>query len=438
MSLSTAPPTVVAPSTAAAEVDVNWGDLLGFTADPALRLAAAASSSSCTSTPPPLPVSPNLSSAASFPTPASLPSASPISRTYSQTSASSSLQVALATLKSPGRKSAAQRQRSHTAHTAAPYPVPGAAGPPYPVNPAAPTSYRGPGLPSVLLRSISDSACPTQASLAASFPPALSPPADLPQTPLTPSPFLPDYAPPTIVDEKPEDIVVPEHDERKPKKTRRKPAGHVPRPMNSFMLYRSAQLKELGEYRDESGTKLQQADLSRLIAVKWREESAEVREGYTRRALQEKELHALRYPDYAFRPKATRRASAKGKAVITSSASPGATSDSTLPTPPPAPVASGLVGANPLSELLPEPRGICTAGDPSASPHKGLPGLHAQAAVHPVSLSSTAYTVRPARIYHFVGPAAVLQDVAGCAELTSEEPRAGASLAVLASSRNTC
>ena len=88
--------------------------------------------------------------------------------------------------------------------------------------------------------------------------------------------------------------------------------------MNSFMLYRSAQLKELGEYRDESGVKLQQADLcaslasrlflslktrltfrsraARLIAVKGREESTEVREGYTRRALQEKELHALRYP----------------------------------------------------------------------------------------------------------------------------------------------
>ncbi|GAA5825140.1 hypothetical protein JCM3770_000645 [Rhodotorula araucariae] len=341
MTSSTTSPTAVPPSAVAeVDVDVDWGVLLGSTAP---RVA----STSCAGTPPLLPTSPDLSAAASFPTPASLPCASPISRTYSQTSASSTLQAALATLKSPLRKSPAQRKRSNTAHLTAPYPAVGGMGSSA-VNPAAPTLWRGQGFPSVLLRSASDTACPTQVSLA--------PPADLPGTALTSSPFLPDYAPPKVAAPSSDDIIVEhavgEHADRKPKKNGRKPAGHVPRPMNSFMLYRSAQLKELEECREVAGAKLQQSDLSRLIAAKWRDESVEVREQYTRRALEEKELHALRYPDYAFRPKATRRSSAKVRLEATTGGSLDVTDDLTLPTPPPAPLACGLAGSNPLSELL--------------------------------------------------------------------------------------
>ncbi|GAA5986151.1 hypothetical protein JCM10908_006433 [Rhodotorula pacifica] len=91
--------------------------------------------------------------------------------------------------------------------------------------------------------------------------------------------------------------------------TAREPVAiaHIPRPPNSFMLYRSAQNKLLSQVRSEEGDKLQQADLSRMIAQMWKDETADVKEQYAQRAAAEKAEHALKYPGYIYRPKTSGR-----------------------------------------------------------------------------------------------------------------------------------
>lgn len=120
----------------------------------------------------------------------------------------------------------------------------------------------------------------------------------------------------------------PEADPRKRGKGRltaeeRAASGHIPRPPNSFMLYRSAQNKLLSQLRSQEGDKLQQADLcecrvgkgsrtflgeaddgslfpsARMIAQMWHDETPEVRDQYAKQAAAEKAEHALKYPGKA-------------------------------------------------------------------------------------------------------------------------------------------
>lgn len=56
------------------------------------------------------------------------------------------------------------------------------------------------------------------------------------------------------------------HSRARPTAEERAASGHIPRPPNSFMLYRSAQNKLLSQVRSEEGDKLQQADLCELLA----------------------------------------------------------------------------------------------------------------------------------------------------------------------------
>ncbi|GAA5867851.1 hypothetical protein JCM3774_005881 [Rhodotorula dairenensis] len=132
----------------------------------------------------------------------------------------------------------------------------------------------------------------------------------------------------------------PEADARKRNRARptaeeRAASGHIPRPPNSFMLYRSAQNKLLSQVRSEEGDKLQQADLSRMIAQMWQDETPEVREHYAKQAAAEKAEHALKYPGYTYRPKSSgRRKAIKFKS---DSVSPKGRSRQLAAVPPPPP-----------------------------------------------------------------------------------------------------
>ncbi|GAA5922100.1 hypothetical protein JCM3775_003490 [Rhodotorula graminis] len=333
-------------------IGIRWDDVLAVASRS--NVAAAPSSHRSDARTPPPSTSPNLYSKADFPTPTSLAAPSPMARTSSQVSVPPSpFEAALATLKSPPRRTRASRKRTSAASVNSDTSSSSTA--PAFVNPAAPTAWTGPGFPSVLLRSASDSSCPTRASLA----PLSDLSVAVTSAPLHPSPFLSDTS--SAVAEastsacRADDIIV-DSPSRKRKKTTKKPDGYIPRPPNSFFLYRSARLKELSAARDESdSSKPQQAELSRHIAAMWKAESVEVREMYARRAAEEKEAHAQRYPDYAFRPKPARRSSAKAKLEHSlddgaSTSMHAAVEGSTWST---SDAWTGLVGANPLGELLP-------------------------------------------------------------------------------------
>ncbi|BGP18603.1 hypothetical protein JCM10213_004236 [Rhodosporidiobolus nylandii] len=89
------------------------------------------------------------------------------------------------------------------------------------------------------------------------------------------------------------------------KKTRsRYREGHIPRPPNAWLLYRSARLREFMEREQKGGPAVPlQADLSKLIAEMWRSEPFDIREQYARLALAEAEEHKKLYPEYTYKPK---------------------------------------------------------------------------------------------------------------------------------------
>ena len=75
-----------------------------------------------------------------------------------------------------------------------------------------------------------------------------------------------------------------------------KRSDHVPRPPNSFMLFRSA------VYRKEIVNEKLQGDLSIAAGKMWKSLSDEQKAPWVEKALQIREEHAQRYPGYRFRP----------------------------------------------------------------------------------------------------------------------------------------
>ncbi|KAI0044989.1 hypothetical protein FA95DRAFT_1561627 [Auriscalpium vulgare] len=80
-----------------------------------------------------------------------------------------------------------------------------------------------------------------------------------------------------------------------------KPGDRPPRPPNAWILYRSDMLKNLPPV-EPGQPKRPQADVSKAIAVMWKDETEEIRAEYERRAERAKEEHALKYPGYRFAP----------------------------------------------------------------------------------------------------------------------------------------
>ncbi|BGP34094.1 hypothetical protein JCM10296v2_005909 [Rhodotorula toruloides] len=133
----------------------------------------------------------------------------------------------------------------------------------------------------------------------------------------------------------------------KRKRSKESKPGHIPRPRNSFMIYRSAQIKALSDYVTPSGQRLPQSDLSRMIASMWREETLEVRERYARQAEEEKAEHYRRHPDYRYQPATSRKKAGDGN----SSNADKSRSSMVFPPSPPASVSSS--GFTTPSVLLP-------------------------------------------------------------------------------------
>ncbi|KAG0046932.1 hypothetical protein BGZ89_005113, partial [Linnemannia elongata] len=95
------------------------------------------------------------------------------------------------------------------------------------------------------------------------------------------------------VDQQEETVEYPKSAKTTASKTAAKPFK-IPRPANSFMLYRA-----------ENGKKfpgLVATELSAKLGEAWRREPQDVRDRYDEMAEQAKRDHALKYPDYKFAP----------------------------------------------------------------------------------------------------------------------------------------
>jgi len=80
--------------------------------------------------------------------------------------------------------------------------------------------------------------------------------------------------------------------------------GYISRPMNSFMLYRSAYADRVKQFCKENNHQV----VSQVTGASWPLEPREVRELYEQLAILERDNHAAAHPDYKFAPnKSTKR-----------------------------------------------------------------------------------------------------------------------------------
>ena len=85
--------------------------------------------------------------------------------------------------------------------------------------------------------------------------------------------------------------------------------GKIPRPMNSFMLYRRAFTERAKEWCAQNNHQI----VSRATAESWRIETPSIREFFERNALIERENHKRAHPEYKFTPNKNAGASKKGR-----------------------------------------------------------------------------------------------------------------------------
>lgn len=88
------------------------------------------------------------------------------------------------------------------------------------------------------------------------------------------------------------------HEERH-QEVSRQHKGNIPRPLNSFMLYRQAYKERIKKW-GEQGNNNQL--ISRVAGVSWALEPAEVKEFYAKASIMERDNHADAFPDYKFAP----------------------------------------------------------------------------------------------------------------------------------------
>jgi hypothetical protein len=85
--------------------------------------------------------------------------------------------------------------------------------------------------------------------------------------------------------------------------------GRIPRPLNAFMLYRSAFIERARAWCGQN----KQQFLSQVIATSWRMESADVQQRYKRYAERERLNHYKAHPTYKFSPRRPDSAGRKGQ-----------------------------------------------------------------------------------------------------------------------------
>ena len=89
---------------------------------------------------------------------------------------------------------------------------------------------------------------------------------------------------------------------------------HIPRPPNSFMLYRKSQLEQMKAHPDLKA--LKQSDLSKYFGDKWKNEPRDVKDYWGEEAEKAKKKHNQLYPDYRFAPRRKKRKSCNNVADI--------------------------------------------------------------------------------------------------------------------------
>ncbi|KAF4622547.1 hypothetical protein D9613_008974 [Agrocybe pediades] len=87
----------------------------------------------------------------------------------------------------------------------------------------------------------------------------------------------------------------------KPRRNKKSP-NYVPRPPNSFILFRAHMRKQLPPVSPGRPPRTLQEE-SRLIGAMWHAASKDVRQEYVSLQEQAKENHRLRHPDYKFSPR---------------------------------------------------------------------------------------------------------------------------------------
>ncbi|KAH9476076.1 Repressor ROX1 [Psilocybe cubensis] len=80
---------------------------------------------------------------------------------------------------------------------------------------------------------------------------------------------------------------------------RKKPANHIPRPQNAFILFRSECIRQK---MIPKSVEKDYRNLSRICGKVWKQMSADEREPWFRMADQEKISHSIKYPNYKFQP----------------------------------------------------------------------------------------------------------------------------------------
>ncbi|KAJ7087910.1 hypothetical protein B0H15DRAFT_885924, partial [Mycena belliarum] len=81
--------------------------------------------------------------------------------------------------------------------------------------------------------------------------------------------------------------------------SRKQPAGHIPRPPNAFILFRSSFIRS---QRVSSEVEPSHSTLSKIIGLTWKRLPEAERRVWHAKARQAGEAHRRRFPAYAFRP----------------------------------------------------------------------------------------------------------------------------------------
>ncbi|BGP10389.1 Repressor of filamentous growth 1 [Rhodotorula toruloides] len=92
-----------------------------------------------------------------------------------------------------------------------------------------------------------------------------------------------------------------------------------PRPMNAWLIFRTAQLRQMQE--DDPGLRKSQGELSKIISEMWRGADPELKQHYEELAKQRKLEHQRVYPDYRYSPAKTQGKASKPKRSISSGSS---------------------------------------------------------------------------------------------------------------------
>jgi len=86
--------------------------------------------------------------------------------------------------------------------------------------------------------------------------------------------------------------------------------GHIPRPANSFLLFRSEWLKEsIANSTQGDGVRQEQRNVSRRAGEAWRSLSEDAKGHYQKQAQLVKEEHSRKYPEYVYKPRAAKNKS---------------------------------------------------------------------------------------------------------------------------------